>query len=232
MPHWRVVGQDAETALQDLSGGLGRLETSDRDDLEVQWRTSDFAAASPAPGSPSPRWPPRSASTPRRSSAGSSSDAFPTAPTVGRPRHCWGPTRPICGPNSPTSDAHRQPAPPSWSPSPQPRRRPRIAVAQPPGGRQRPHRRARLCRPVPARRLSRDRQAACRQGQPRHQGAPCPRRSGLRCGASAGRGGTDRRWPRRPGPARPDVPTGGDRGTWGRASLPRHHAVQLALPVR
>jgi hypothetical protein len=34
MPHWRVVGQDAETALQDLSGRLGRLETSDRDALE------------------------------------------------------------------------------------------------------------------------------------------------------------------------------------------------------
>jgi transcriptional regulator with XRE-family HTH domain len=34
MPHWRVVGQDGKTALQDLSGRLGRLETSDRDALE------------------------------------------------------------------------------------------------------------------------------------------------------------------------------------------------------
>ena len=34
MPHWRVVGEDGETALQDLSGRLGRLETSDRDALE------------------------------------------------------------------------------------------------------------------------------------------------------------------------------------------------------
>jgi hypothetical protein len=33
MPHWRVVGQDGKTALQDLSGRLGRLETSDRDAL-------------------------------------------------------------------------------------------------------------------------------------------------------------------------------------------------------
>ena len=35
MPHWRVVGQDGKTALQDLSGRLGRLETSDRDALEA-----------------------------------------------------------------------------------------------------------------------------------------------------------------------------------------------------
>jgi Domain of unknown function (DUF5919) len=34
MPHWRVVGQDGKTALQDLSGRLARLETSDRDALE------------------------------------------------------------------------------------------------------------------------------------------------------------------------------------------------------
>ena len=34
MPHWRVVGQDGKTALQDLSGRLGRLDTSDRDALE------------------------------------------------------------------------------------------------------------------------------------------------------------------------------------------------------
>jgi Domain of unknown function (DUF5919) len=34
MPHWRIVGQDGKTALQDLSGRLGRLETSDRDALE------------------------------------------------------------------------------------------------------------------------------------------------------------------------------------------------------
>jgi hypothetical protein len=34
MPHWRVVGEDGKTALQDLSGRLGRLETSDRDALE------------------------------------------------------------------------------------------------------------------------------------------------------------------------------------------------------
>jgi hypothetical protein len=34
MPHWRVVGQDGKPALQDLSGRLGRLETSDRDALE------------------------------------------------------------------------------------------------------------------------------------------------------------------------------------------------------
>ena len=34
MPHRRIVGQDGKTALQDLSGRLGRLETSDRDALE------------------------------------------------------------------------------------------------------------------------------------------------------------------------------------------------------
>jgi hypothetical protein len=34
MPHWRVVGEDGKTALQDLSGRLGRLETSDRDAME------------------------------------------------------------------------------------------------------------------------------------------------------------------------------------------------------
>jgi Domain of unknown function (DUF5919) len=60
------------------------------------------------PASPSPRWPPKSALTPRRLSDGSSSGAFPTARIAGPPRRCWGPTRHICGPSSPRSDLPRR----------------------------------------------------------------------------------------------------------------------------
>ena len=59
---------------------------------------------------------------------------------------------------------------------------------------------------------------------------PSEIRTPTRC--VGGRGGTDRRWPCRPGPAGPAVPTGGDRRSGGRAALPRHHALQLDLPVR
>jgi hypothetical protein len=167
---------------------------------------------------------------PRRLSDGSSWGAFPTARIAGQPRRCWGPTRLICGPSSPTSDAPRRPAPPSWSPSTQPRRRPTSAVAQPPGGHERPHRRAGLCRAVPARRLSRDRQAACVQGRAGDQGAPSETPTLMRCGGGARRNASAMAWP--PGPAGPAVPAGCDRRSRGRASLPRHHALQLDLPVR
>ena len=232
MPHWRIIGQDGKTALQDLSGRLGRLETSDRDALEVQWRTSDFVAASPVPGSPLPRSPPRSASTPRRSSDGSSSGAFPTARIAGQPRRCWGPTRPTCGPSSPTSDAPRRPAPPSWSPS--------IPTAAPSQERcgaasWSPLPTASTCWSMPgcSRPTAIQRSPSCLPPRP-NRGArsalPWEIRTPRRCVDGARKNRSEMAWPLGSGWA--CCTSGGDRRSWGRAALPHHDAVQLALPVR